>query len=204
MEKEKEAHRREYESRKQALAGRTDEAAAREAATLEEIYNAPLRKLDKEGPLVAGHLNVSLELVKEGGDLLDQHLREWWARGNSFDLREMEQDKRSLLRQWVDLTTQIVDARPTRGGNMLLKRVPNGAGCFDDEQKLLALVRYRIWFADGRRFWLSGCKVRDLQTPEETREFGELLAARGAGAPPTTAPDPLPMSSFLTVEMASS
>lgn len=60
MEKQKEAHRREYESRKQELAGRTDEAAAREAATLEEIYNAPLRRLEKDGPLVAGYLNVSL------------------------------------------------------------------------------------------------------------------------------------------------
>ena len=67
----------------------------------------------------------------------------------------------------------------------------------------MALVAYRIHFADGRRFWLSGCKVRDFQTPEEVREFGELLAARGAEAlPPTPATTPLPIGPFATVEMA--
>jgi hypothetical protein len=179
MEKQKEAHRREYESRKQGLAGRTDEAAAGEAATLEEIYNAPLRRLRKDGPLVAGYLNVSLNLVKQGGALLNQYLHEWWARRNGFDLRDMSQDAKTLLRQWRELTTEIVESRPTQGGGTITTKLQNWAGWHDKEQELLALVAYRIHFADGRRFWLSGCKVRDLQTPEEAREFGELLAARG-------------------------
>jgi len=142
-------------------------------------------------------------MVKNGGALLNQYLREWWAQRNGFDLGQVSQDAKAFLRQWAELTTEIVESRPTQGGGRITTKRQNWAGWHDQEQELLALVAYRIHFADGRRFWLSGCKVRDLQTPEEARELGELLAARGAEAPPpTTAPTPLPIGPFVTVEMA--
>ncbi|MEY2407503.1 MAG: hypothetical protein QOF48_173 [Verrucomicrobiota bacterium] len=191
-----EAQGHEYKQRKAGLANLEGKERDDEERTIEEVYNMPRLGC-------AGLLHTTLALVKSSnaGGIRDYVLQQRWAKEHRLDLRDMAQDKEALLRRWRELTEVGVDVRPTKHGT-LSRRIQNWDGWHDKEQELLALVTYRIHFADSRRYWLSGCQLRDLQTVEEKRELDELLSARGTETPAPSALEALPNDGFVTVKQA--
>lgn len=119
-------------------------------------------------------LDLTLDDVKQGALLLlDEYLRDWWAKEYGFDLETINRDA-AAFRQWLkgfafDTRFNVFDCT-TRGHSVRygIEEVAN------KWEALEAAVRFELRFADGTRCWLDRVEESDKLTPKEAEDFERL------------------------------
>lgn len=125
---------------------------------------------------IGGCLHTTLADVKRhnAGGIRDSYLHEQWAKEHGFDLAVMERERAAFLlwtrRHVTNATASVFNAVTRERYYQRDLRLGH-----DREMALLALVAYKMRFANRDPVYLYDFELRDKLTADEARELAEIV-----------------------------